>query len=246
MRDLLSFFSLILLLSWGAVSTAEGPAAIEPDRVVGSVLGESVTAADIGLTDAIDTSVVFDARDKERWQLMGRITQAFGKPIVDRFVENRKIEVSATEIMAFSKRAKQRNDKQLEQDNSELAKVKEQLTATNLADSDRVKLQQDQQDLESRIKVLKGTVPRGALEAMARTLLMPRKIERELHRVYGGRAIFQQFGPEALDARRQLYEEAEQKGELTFTDPGVRHLFYYYSNMRHTFVDEETLKKAWF
>ena len=83
-------------------------------------------------------------------------------------------------------------------------------------------------------------------EAIARTFIVAWKIERELHRAYGGRVIFQQFGPEALDARRLLYETAEKNGDLKFDDPGVRHLFYYYANMRHVVVDAKALEKPWF
>ena len=83
-------------------------------------------------------------------------------------------------------------------------------------------------------------------DEMARMFIVTWKTERELHRVYGGRVIFQQAGPEALDARRRLFEDAEKKGDITFADAGVRHLFYYYANMSHTFIDEKALERPWF
>ena len=58
--------------------------------------------------------------------------------------------------------------------------------------------------------------------------------------------IFQQMGPEALDGRRRLFEEAENNGDIKFDDVGVRHLFYYYANMRHTVIDEKALEQPWF
>jgi hypothetical protein len=84
-------------------------------------------------------------------------------------------------------------------------------------------------------------------EEVARMFIVAWKTERELHRVYGGRVIFQQAGPEAIDARRRLFEHAEKKGEIKFADAGVRQLFYYYSaNMEHTFIDEKALERPWF
>jgi hypothetical protein len=83
-------------------------------------------------------------------------------------------------------------------------------------------------------------------EEVARMFIVNWKTERELHRVYGGRVIFQQAGPEALDARRQLFEQAEKQSDIRFTDAGVRHLFYYYSNMSHTDIDEKALQRPWF
>jgi hypothetical protein len=43
-----------------------------------------------------------------------------------------------------------------------------------------------------------------------------------------------------------LFEQAEKEGELKFNDAGVRHLFYYYANMRHTVVDKKALERPWF
>jgi hypothetical protein len=81
----------------------------------------------------------------------------------------------------------------------------------------------------------------------ARRIILPWKIERELYRVYGGRVIFQQFGAEALDGRRRLFEEAEKNGDLKFDDAGVRHLFYYYySNVKHYPAGKGALDRPWF
>lgn len=91
------------------------------------------------------------------------------------------------------------------------------------------------------------TTTRETPDEIAQTLIKNWKVERELHRKYRGRVIFQQFGVEALDARRELYEEAEKKGDLKFDDPGVRHMFYYYYvHTHHTAVDENLLDRPWF
>jgi hypothetical protein len=84
-------------------------------------------------------------------------------------------------------------------------------------------------------------------EEVARTLIVAWKTERALQRTYGGRVIFQQAGPEALDARRRLFEHAEKNNDITFADAGVRHLFYYYyANMRHEVIDGKALERPWF
>jgi hypothetical protein len=67
---------------------AEDSLAIQPGDTVGSIYGKPVTAADIGLTAPIDTALEFDSLDSQQWQLMGRIAQAFGKPVGDGSVEN--------------------------------------------------------------------------------------------------------------------------------------------------------------
>ena len=106
--------------------------------------------------------------------------------------------------------------------------------------------ERERASIEKELPTYRDLAKSDAPEDMAREFILAWKIERELHRAYGGRVIFQQFGPEALDARSRLFEEAEKKGELKFEDPGVRHLFYYYANMRHVVVDEKSLERPWF
>ncbi len=56
-----------------------------------------------------------------------------------------------------------------------------------------------------------------------------RKFEKYLYDHYGGgRIIHQQFGPEALDARRKLLLELEEAGKFQITDPELRKLAYDY------------------
>jgi hypothetical protein len=228
-----------------AVSGVEEPPTTETDRTVGSVYGKSITADEIGLSAPIDTQVQFDARDTERWTLMGRIVQAFGKPIVDRFVKQHKIEATPQDIAAFQKTAMERRQQSLVNMETQLVKIQAELAASGLSDEKRAELEKTQANLERVLPMLRDPSRAEIPEAMARMFIVATKTERELHRKYGGRVIFQQAGPEALDARRRLFEEAEKTGDLKFDDPGVRHLFYYYSNMRHTVIDEATLKEVW-
>lgn len=56
-----------------------------------------------------------------------------------------------------------------------------------------------------------------------------RKLEQYLFDNYGGgRIIHQQFGPEALDARKKLLQEMEKEGKFEVTDPELRKLAYNY------------------
>src|SRR6185503_2824043 len=111
-----------------------------------------------------------------------------------------------------------------------VAELKKKLEANNLSEEDTAKLKTEQASFEKSLATMRKA---GAVETpdeVARSFIVAWKIERDLHRTYGGRVIFQQAGLEALDARRRLFEEAERKGDLKFDDAGVRHLFYYYAN----------------
>jgi hypothetical protein len=210
------------------------------------VYGTAITSQDIGLTVPIDPAVQFDSRDTEKWELMGRVMRTFAKPVLDQFVAERKIEATADEIELFKKHSRKGHEQNLREKEERLAKVKTQLSSSDLSDQDRARLEEERAMIERLLLALRQLAADGAPEATARTFIIAWKVERELHRTYGGRVIFQQAGPEALDARRMLFEDAEKQGHLKFDDPGVRHLFYYYANMQHTVVDAKALERPWF
>lgn len=239
----LVLLALTLSVYIAPLSAEESPI-IQPSRAVGSVNGNAITAADIGLTAPIDTSLKFDARDTQQWELMGRVAKAFGKPISDRFVKERKIDATEEEIAAFKKTSREQRQKHLRETEDQFEKVKTELVPPNLSSEVRIKLEEKQAMLDRLLPMLRDAAVADVPDELARMFIVARKTERELQRTYGGRMIFQQAGLEALDARRMLYEEAEKNGDLVFDDAGVRHIFfYYYSNMKHSVIDEKALEQ---
>ncbi|KAA1191818.1 META domain-containing protein [Pseudohalioglobus sediminis] len=73
---------------------------------------------------------------------------------------------------------------------------------------------------------------RGELAAMrygmANALIRNWKINAALHAKYGGRLIYQQFGPEPVDAYVALLREQENKGALQLLDEGLVAPFWSY------------------
>ncbi len=232
------------------VSIAAATAASEttqPSGVVGSVYDKPVTAADIGMSGPIDVTVQFDSRDAAHWELMGRVMRAFGGPVIERFVADRKIEATAEEIAACRKHFRQMAERLLQKNEIDLAKTIADLTSPDPADEEKAKLEKRRKTLETIVNMQRETANQEIPESIARQMIAGWKTERELHRVYGGKVIFQQSGIEALDARRLLFEAAEKSGDLKFDDAGVRRLFYYYYvNVKHTPTNAKALEKAWF
>jgi len=225
---------------------AEEPPGTSPRRIVGSVYGKAVTAADIGLSTPIDPAGQFDARDRPRWELMARIKRAFGTPVVERFVKREKIEAAPDEILKFKSHLQKSNERSRRQWEERLLALKTELAEPNLSSEDRAKLEKERAEYEGFVASMRELRAADVPDEVARTSIVNWKTERELQRVYGGRVIFQQAGPEALDARRRLFEQAEKEGAIRFDDAGVRHLFYYYANMEHTVIDEKALERSWF
>ena len=240
-----AMISLALLCSVVKQVSADEPPAPPLSQIVGSVFGKLITVADIELDAPIDIDRKFDGRDRPDWELMMRITRAFGKPISDRFVNEQNVQVTPLEIVAFKTATRKRRQDRMRETEDRLAELETKLASQELPDQDRAALDREQATLERSQEIAHKLSQRETPEAFVRQTLSKFKIERALQRKYGGRVIFQQFGAEALDARRRLYEEAETNGDLMFHDPDVRHMFYYYFHMKHTFVDHDALERAW-
>ncbi len=61
---------------------------------------------------------------------------------------------------------------------------------------------------------------------MGSSLIRQWKINKSLHAVYGGRIIYQQFGPEPLDAYRRYPEERREAGDFCIGDPAMAAAFW--------------------
>jgi len=74
---------------------------------------------------------------------------------------------------------------------------------------------------------------------MAYALIRQWKINRSLYNTYGGRIIYQQLGPEPLDAYRQYLKERLAAGDFTLDDPVMAEQFwsYFTDESRHDFME---------
>lgn len=61
-----------------------------------------------------------------------------------------------------------------------------------------------------------------------RAMIRQWKIHRALYQRYGGRIIFQQLGPEPLDAYREYLEERQNAGDFTIHDKAFEDAFWRY------------------
>lgn len=72
---------------------------------------------------------------------------------------------------------------------------------------------------------------------MARDLIVAWKRNLALFRTYGGRVIFQQTGPEPIDAYKAFLEEQERLGAFEIVDKSLEPGFWrYFTSEKHTFI----------
>jgi hypothetical protein len=81
---------------------------------------------------------------------------------------------------------------------------------------------------------------------MARALIRQWKLNRALYRQYGGRIIFQQFGPEPLDAYRKYLEERQAAGDFQIHAPSFEGPFwrYFTDDAIHSFYEPGSQAEA--
>jgi len=74
---------------------------------------------------------------------------------------------------------------------------------------------------------------------LGRAMIRQWKVNKSLYKTYGGRIIYQQLGPEPLDAYRQYFEERQAAGDFTFDSPAMEAQFwdYFRNESRHDFME---------
>jgi heat shock protein HslJ len=81
---------------------------------------------------------------------------------------------------------------------------------------------------------------------MGRSMIRQWKLNRALYRQYGGRIIFQQLGPEPLDAYRQYLEERQVAGDFKIHEKGFEGTFwrYFTDDSMHSFYESGSEEEA--
>ena len=74
---------------------------------------------------------------------------------------------------------------------------------------------------------------------MGRAMIHRWKLNKALHVQYGGRIVFQQFGPEPLDAYRRYLEERQAAGDFEIHDQAMADTFwrYFADDAMHSFYE---------
>jgi hypothetical protein len=81
---------------------------------------------------------------------------------------------------------------------------------------------------------------------MGRSMIRQWKLNRALYRQYGGRIIFQQLGPEPLDAYRRYLEERQAAGDFVIHEPAFKDAFwrYFTDDSMHSFYESGSAAEA--
>lgn len=104
-------------------------------------------------------------------------------------------------------------------DNAEIAAYVEKMRSESAGDGSTG---------ESELSAEEAQEIEAMRKQMGRALIRQWKINKALYSQYGGRLIYQQFGPEPLDAYRQFLKEQQAAGAFSFNDPSAEQAFWKY------------------
>jgi len=223
MKSIIFLFMMSLI---SGVAWAQTPQA-ETGKVVAMVMGEPVTV-------------------KDKHQLGGRVLGM----LMERFARDHGIASTKEEIETFVRRTEEQDRKQQIQFEKDRERLRAELLSDTLSERERKNRESHLQSIESILKTsreLKEQM-RGKEEALrrsrrrvARWFVRNWKINKALFQKYGGRVIFQQAGPEPVDAYRDFLREQEKAGAFRILDEKYKASFwrYFTNDAMHSFYPDD-------
>lgn len=176
------------------------------------------------------------------------------RPLTDRYAAAGGIAVAPDEIDAYLARMQAVAEQDRHERNARLAEIESQLATPGLTGEQRTALTAERDMLSQLSRDLAqtpATPQEAAEEAQARrtvaaAFIRQWKINQALHRDYGGRIIFQQGGPEPLDAYRRFLEEQQRQGAFAIADKKLAAAFwrYYTNDAVHSFYPAGSAEEA--
>jgi heat shock protein HslJ len=169
--------------------------------------------------------------------------------LTDRLAAAEGIAATPEEIAAFSASTAAALRADRDQAIARRDDLQRQLAAGGLPAARRAELQRE---LAAQDEVIAALAPqdaagdRAARAEIAAAFIRQWKINRALQQKYGGRIIFQQGGPEPLDATRRFLEAAQAAGDFAIADPALEKAFwaYYRDDARHSFYAPGSREEA--
>jgi len=182
---------------------------------------------------------VIHTQDAEelRYVVLSRLT--------DRYADEKGIAVTQAEKQAYVKHVREALDEDRRRQAARRDELTRKLAAGGLSEVERVKLTSELDSVNRFLAALGETGPGAtrdpeetqAREQVAASFIRQWKINQALYQQYGGRIIFQQGGPEPLDAYRIFLEERQARGDFEILNKDLETAFwrYYRTDSLHSF-----------
>ena len=177
------------------------------------------------------------------------------KPLTDRYADAKGIEVTQAEEQAYVEHLQATMEEDRKHKTERRDELTQKLASPGLSEEERESLSSELDTLQGFLATL-DEMAQGAAEApeetaaargeVAEAFIRQWKINRALFDDYGGRVIFQQGGPEPLDAYRKFLEERKKTGDFEILDKDLEEGFwrYYTTESIHSFYEPGSEEEA--
>ena len=166
--------------------------------------------------------------------------------LVDRYATEQRIAVKPEEIDAYIDSLRRVAEQDRRRQTARREELSRKLESTTLSEAERQSLSAELDSLNEFLNHLGGAgngakedsaEDQAARRQVAAAFIRQWKINQALYRQYGGRIIFQQGGPEPLDAYRTFLQAQERQGAFKILNPAFAAEFwkYFHTDEIHSF-----------
>jgi len=172
--------------------------------------------------------------------------------LLQHYVREQGLKATDKEIAELLNRKQEVMQKDRKQMDARRDEIEKTLTAKTLEDAERQQLEKELNSINALQQAMAeadsraGTPESAAAETrVARAFVEQWKVNQALYREYGGRVIYQQGGPEPLDAYHEFLKAAEKSGEFRIINKEFEPAFwrYYTTDSSHQFIPESGNEK---
>jgi len=247
----------ILVFGIGIAGAAEPFENLPDDTVLVEVLGQKVCLKDIKPDS--DVKKKHQESTNEQFNLWLKQTRAsnlgrYFKPLLNEYVKEKGLKATDQEVNEYKERMISFMTSEKERQKKKRDNLAKELVAENIESTKRAELEKSF-NLYSRLiektpdmKLIYHSTDSNTaklINGLTKSLILDWKTKKELYKQYKGRVIFQQAGPEPLDAFMLFFEEQQSKGKFKFYNKDAEDLFWdYYRNVRHTVIGKDPNEAA--
>ena len=186
---------------------------------------------------------------KVRTRNAAEMAYAINVVLLKDYVKKNKLDATDKEIAQLLERKQQAEAETLKQAKARQAEIQVALQSDSTPEEQRTQLENEQKFIDEMLKrAAQAKDPqRTAAEAkMAAGMIEQWKASQSLYKKYGGRVVFQQAGPEPLDAYHEFLKAAQQAGDFKIINKEFESALwgYYTDDKKHRFVPDADKDKV--
>jgi hypothetical protein len=213
----------------------------------------SAETTKVAVTNPVPVAVVLG--DTLFHNQIPQISGLIMKPLFDKYALDKRLLVTEVDVDAFIKSTSDIRNQKIANLQKDIRETEIFLGKRKMSPPSRKAKEDELNQYRTTLKTLikaresdaKVSSEMKAYERkMAAKFIEMYKINKSFYKQYGGRVIFQQMGPEPLDAYYLFLKDQEKSGALVLLNPELQKSFwaYFLDNTKHQFYEESSGEKA--